>query len=177
MLWRLSRILIVVASFMILLAADVEPSGKKGNKGVGMVFFSSRDCPKCETIKDLIGILKVRYPLRVRQFDISKEADYAVFKTVESIHGSGNFAVPLVMIGESILIGELEIAGKLEKTVRGLDAAGGSRSPYIGHVDPKFKARSADKTNEPCESCSRDGKPPQVGDELRRVRGFLDKLF
>jgi hypothetical protein len=151
-------------------------SGEKRKNTVTMIFFLSRDCPKCETVKDLIEIVQVRYPLRVRRFDISKEVGYAVFKAVESIHGTGNFAVPLVMLGESILIGEQEIAEKLEKAVKDLATAGGSSSPYIGPVERKPQARPTQKAQPRCESCSRGG-PPSLEDEWQRVRGYLDKLF
>jgi hypothetical protein len=157
--------------------AALSSSGEKRKNTVTMIFFFSRDCPKCETIKDLIEILQVRYPLRVRRFDISKEADYAIFKAVESIHGTGNFGVPLVMLGESILVGEQEIADKLEKSVKALATAGGSPSPYIGPVERKPQGGPATKKARPrCKSCSRGG-PPSLGDEWQRVRGYLDKLF
>lgn len=152
-------------------------SGEKRKNTVTMIFFLSRDCPKCETIKDLIEILQVRYPLRVRRFDISKEDGYAVFKAVESIHGARSFAVPLVMLGESILIGEQEIADKLEKAVKHLVTAGGSSSPYIGPVQRKSQGGPATKKAQPrCESCSRSG-PSSLGEEWQRVRAYLDKLF
>lgn len=165
-------------SVLFLSVGHAAPSSseEKRKNTVTMIFFFSRDCPKCETTKDLIEVLQVRYPLRVRRLDISKEADYAVFKAVESIHGTGSFGVPLVMLGESILIGEQEIAGKLEKVVKGLAKAGGSPSPYIGPVQSKPQARSTQRAQPSCESCSRGG-PPSLGDEWQRVRGYLDKLF
>ncbi len=174
---HLIGVLIIIASALLLSAGNVEASGKKAKKTVWVVFFSSRDCSKCENVKDLIEVLRLRYPVRVRQFDTSKGNDYAVFKTVEAIHGSGNFAVPLIMLGDSIIIGEQEIAKKLEKAVRSLAARGGSPSPYIGPVGPKRKSQGIEKNDEPCESCSRGGRPPPIGDELRRVRRLLDKVF
>jgi hypothetical protein len=166
-------------SVLFLSVGHSAPSspGEKRKNTVTMIFFLSRDCPKCETIKDLIEILQVKYPLRVRRFDISKEADYAVFKAVDSIHGTGSFAVPLVMLGESILIGEQEIALKLEEAVKDLTTSGGSPSPYIGPIERKPpQGRPTQKAQPRCESCSRGG-PSSLGDEWQRVRGYLDKLF
>jgi glutaredoxin len=174
---HLVGVLMIMVSVLVLCAGNVDASGKKGKKTVWMVFFSSRDCSKCENVKDLIEILKLRYPVKVRQFDTSKENDYAVFKTVEAIHGSGNFAVPLIMLGDSIIIGEQEITKKLEKAVRNLVARGGAPSPYIGPVEPKRKSQGIEKNDGTCESCSRGGKPPPIGDELRRVRKLLDRVF
>ena len=41
------------------------------------------------TVKDLMKVLKARYPLRVRDFDVDKEADYALFKRIEVNSRSG----------------------------------------------------------------------------------------
>lgn len=168
---------IIILSALIVHGGNAASSDKQGKRIVWIVFFSSHDCPKCESVKDLIEILKVRYPVRVRQFDISRESDYAVYKRMESIHAAGNFGVPLVMLGESILIGEQEILDKLEKKVQELKAEGGAPSPYIGPVKQGNMSSAVEKKGAACESCARDGRPPQVGDELRRVRGFLDKVF
>ena len=61
-------------------------------------------------------VLKTQYALRVKDFDVDTETDYALFKRVEAIHAAEKFSVPLVLVGESILMGEDEITGKLEKT-------------------------------------------------------------
>jgi hypothetical protein len=159
------------------LAGDLGAAEKRDRKRVWMIFFSSYDCPKCESVKELIDVLKLRYPLSVKQLDITKEADYSIFKAVESIHGSGNFAVPLAMLGNSILIGQEDINRKLENTVRELAAKGGASPPYIGPVESQLKAQNGRRANSNCESCSRGRRPPEVGDELHRARELLEKLF
>ena len=111
-------VVLAVALLCVGRAAAAPAKAKAVKKTVGIVFFAAHDCPRCESVKDLMKVLKVRYPLRVKDFDVDKEADYSLFKRIEAIHSADKFAVPLVMVGESILMGEEEITGKLEKTVR-----------------------------------------------------------
>jgi len=147
--------------------------GKTGKNTVGIVLFAAHDCPKCESAKDLMKVLKARYTLRVRDFDVDKEADYALFKRVEAIHATDKFAVPLIMVGETILIGEDEITGKLEKTVRDLTRSGGSPFPYLGSAQGKKAAVKPGSSPCNCEQ----GRPPEVTDELSKLRKFIEKLF
>ena len=117
-LFRYAGIAVLAGVFLCVGHASAAPTkGKAAKNAVGIVFFAAHDCPRCENVKDLMKVLKARYPLRVKDFDVDKEADYALFKRIEAIHAADKFAVPLVMVGESILMGEDEITGKLEKTV------------------------------------------------------------
>ena len=108
--------ILTVIVFCVGRAGAAPAKAKVSKNTVGIVFFAAHDCPRCESVKDLMKILKARYALRVKDFDVDKEADYALFKRVEAIHATDKFAVPLVIVGESILMGEDEITGKLEKT-------------------------------------------------------------
>ena len=112
---------------------------KKGP--VWVVVFSSTDCPRCSHVDNLIRSVQKRYPLKIKRFAIDKPEHYALFQTLEAIHGEQPFGVPLVIVGESILIGEDEINRTLENTVQDLSRAGGSGLPYLGQFD-KRKPRS-----------------------------------
>jgi glutaredoxin len=166
-------VILAVALLCVGPAAAAPTKGKASKKTVGIVFFAAHDCPRCENVKDLMKVLKARYPLRVKDFDVEKEADYALFKRIEAIHAADKFAVPLVMVGESILLGEDEITGKLEKTVRTLARSGGSPFPYLGSAKgTKTVAKPA------ASSCNcEQGGPPDVTDELSKLRKFIEKLF
>jgi len=150
---------------------------------VGVVFFSSRNCPLCTNVKELLKNMKATYPIRVRTFDIEREGDYLLFERMESIHGRGKFSVPLIMLGETILMGEDEIAGKLEKTVRRLAVSGGAPFPYLG--PGKITTRTASKPTQEspapeekvCSTCAKKGRPPSLGEEWRKVKGLIDKYF
>ena len=102
------------------------------NRPVWVVLFSSAKCPRCSHVDTLIQALQKKYPLKIRRFGIDKPEHYALFQALEAIHGEQPFGVPLVIIGESILLGESEIKSTLEETVKGLSMAGGSGLPYLG---------------------------------------------
>jgi len=144
---------------------------KKKKNTVWLVFFSSSTCPHCEQVKELTSALRGKYPIRVRTFDIDKEKDYALFTAMESIHSQEKFSVPLIIAGETILIGEKEITSKLEAEVRKLALTGGARLPYMGAAPgPKTKPGSQ------CSDCGR-GRPPSLGEELGKLKIIIDKLF
>ena len=155
-------------------AAAAPTKGKATKKTVCIVFFAAHDCPRCESVKDLMKVLKARYPLRVKDFDVDKESDYDLFKRIEAIHAADKFAVPMVMVGESILIGEEEITGKLEKTVRTLARSGGSPFPYLG--SGRETNTGAKPAASSCSNCEK-GRPPEVTDELSKLRKLIEKLF
>ncbi|MGB6065508.1 MAG: conjugal transfer protein TraF [Desulfomonilaceae bacterium] len=168
---------IVILTVTILYWGSVDTAAAKGKMArntVGIVFFAAHDCPHCETVEDLLSVLKSRYPLRVKEFDVEREADYKLLKRIEAIHSAEKLSVPVILVGESIIMGEDEITARLEKTVRALVNSGGSPFPYLGptrikHRDPKSVSAH----------CNRDGAsgPPQVTDELSKLRKYIEELF
>ncbi len=166
--------LILTIVFFCVGAAGVGTANAKASKNtVSVVFFAAHDCPRCESVKDLMKVLKTQYALRVKDFDVDTETDYALFKRVEAIHAAEKFSVPLVLVGESILMGEDEITGKLEKTIRDLARSGGSPFPYLGPTQRKKTAARPASSSCNCDQ----GRPPEVTDELSKLRRFIEKLF
>ena len=136
------------------------------------ILFFSDECPKCEGVKDIIESIKFKYPVRVKAFDVEKDSDYKLFKAIESIHSGRKFSVPLIILGETILIGEKEISKKLEKIVRDLYNAGGSQLPYLGSNHNETKHWD----NEHCNCGNRKG-PPTISEEWKKIRNFLGNLL
>lgn len=169
--------LLVLPAILVLvgwtaLAQAAASAGKQKKKGtVWLAFFSSKSCPHCDHVKELTSVLKGKYPIRVKTFDISREKDYALFTAMESIHSKEKFSVPLIIAGETILIGEKEITSRLEAEVRKLVRRGGTRLPYMGAV-PGSKAGAGGK----CPDCGR-GRPPSLGEEWGKLKIIIDKLF
>jgi len=157
-------------------AADARALKTKKSRQVWVVFFSSRDCPHCESARTLLHALKSKYPVRTKEFDVSRDADYALLRNLETIHSNKKFAVPLVILGESILMGEAEIASNLEKTVRKLSRCGGSPLPYLGRHDnsPPAAAKAPQSAHPPDAA---EGRPPTIGEEWKKIRAILDKYF
>jgi glutaredoxin len=154
--------------------SSTSSSGRLGK--VWVVVFSSPECPHCEKAMGLIDRLKRKYPIRTKVFDIDNDHDYKIYKRLEAVQARDGFAVPLVMVGESMLIGDKEISRKLEKVVKKLARSGGSRLPNLGPA--KSQDDSVDRAGDSdCDHCGRRGRPPTVGEEWRKVKGFVDKFF
>ncbi len=159
-----------------LAASSGAQVSRKRSDTVWVVFFSSRDCPRCESVKLLLKALKLSYPsVRTRVFDVAREKDYALFRRLESIHSDGEFAVPLVMVGESILEGEDQIAAKLEKTVKRLSRSGGAPLPYLGRNSSK-KQVLPQRQPEKCPCQDKRG-PPTLKEEMGKIRVLFDQFF
>jgi hypothetical protein len=141
---------------------------EKKRSAVWAVYFSSSNCPRCDAVKGLIDSLKHQYRLRVRTYDVGDEKGYALFSAMEAIHGADRFSVPLIIVGESILIGEKDIEERLEQIVRKLTASSGASLPYMGEI-----ARTGMQSKPGCATCGK-GKSPSSGKEQRRLKVLID---
>lgn len=148
---------------------DGKDKKEKKRSAVWAVYFSSSNCPRCDTVKGLIDSLKHKYPLRVRTYDVGDEKSYALFSAMEAIHGADGFSVPLIIVGDSILIGEKDIGTRLEQIVRKHAASGGAPLPYLGKP-----AEAGPQTKPGCATCGKR-KTPSSGKERRKLKILIDK--
>ena len=107
--------------------------------------FTSSECPYCENVKELLDDLKTQIPIKTEIFDINKPNDYDLYLKIEATHKNARFAVPLVIVGDKVLIGQSEIFGKLETTIKALQASR-QTNPLFGMADSskipkKFKRK------------------------------------
>ncbi len=171
-------LLVSVVGLPFALAEPAKPPRSAADKPgkVWVVVFSFPECPHCEKAMKLIERLKRKYPVRTKVFNIDSDHDYRIYKKLEAIHARDEFSVPLVMVGESMLMGDKEISRKLEKIVRNLARSGGSKLPYLGPAksqdDSVVRSRDSD-----CDHCGQRGRPPSISEELRKVKGFVDKYL
>lgn len=156
-------LLLVLLPFPAVLAPDSFATGPKSGL-VWVVFFASRDCPHCESARDLLRNLQKKYPIRVKRFDIDRPDDYVLFHKLEKIHSENRFGVPLILVGDSIIQGEEKIIRSLEETVRKLTEAGGAPLPYLGEkVEKPSKKKRPDAR---CIDCDR--RPSTLGEDGTR---------
>lgn len=133
-LWKPALVVVACFLFFLYSSADSAPGAGKKKRGiVWVVLFFSEDCPHCERVRDLLKALDGRYSVRLKMFNIDNETDYAVYSRLEKLHPVEKLAVPLIMVGDKILIGENQIVAALEETVRRLDVSGGSAIPNLGN--------------------------------------------
>lgn len=162
-------VFLVLATWLPTFAADRD-------KTVWVVFFGSSECSKCESVERILEALKRHYPVKIRKFDISRDSSLRLFEKMEAIHSDGGFAIPLVMLGNTVLIGEDRIVKGIEATVRDLYFKGGSAQPYLGpQWSSAAKASSESSVKRQCDSCG--GRPPTIQEEWAKVRKFIDGLF
>lgn len=170
---------VVILLEVLLSSAHGDKSGtrkiasEKKLSVVRMVFFASPECERCTAVKQFIAGLKDTYPLSVKHFNIDRASDRAVFRSLEAIHAPGKFAVPLVLVGETILAGEDRITSELEPLVRRLARSGGAALPYLGQG---LQTKPVQEKPGRCYECDQRGRPPDVRDELKRIRTFIDRL-
>jgi thiol-disulfide isomerase/thioredoxin len=169
--------LLLAATFLIFPNPGTAHARTKPSQGkrapVWIVFFGSPECEKCASVKEVIKALKEAYPLRVKSFNIDRSTDRATFRDLEAIHAPGKFAVPLVLIDDTILMGDEHIAKDLAPLVRKLSRSGGAPLPYLG---PQSKKKTSPEPPAPCYECEQRGRPPDVRDELKKIRTFIDRF-
>lgn len=142
---------------------------------VRALIFSSSQCELCSGVKAFARSLERRMPVSFKILDIEKPRNYKIFDRLEEIHGVGDFAVPMIIVGEQTLIGEAEIKAKLERSIRRLSTNGGAKLPYLGMKKRRAAQRPRQRKPEDC-GCDRD-RPPSVEEELARLGKALDWLF
>jgi thiol-disulfide isomerase/thioredoxin len=168
----LATVFAFVSAFAASSFAETSPRSKGKASTVWLVYFFASDCEKCEHVKTLIEALKAKYPVRTKSFNIDQKPNYELMQRLQAIHAKDKFAVPLVMVGETILMGEKEISAKLEGAVRKSARSGGARVPYLGQAPDRASTTTSDSA---CRDCEKRGRPPEIADELKKIRGFLDR--
>jgi glutaredoxin len=122
---RLKTILILVACLAFIAgtvgSAPAQKSSKAApdiDKTVVVTVFTSSECPFCENVKELVDDLKTTLPIKIEMFDINQPADYDLFSKIEATHKGERFAVPLIIVGDTVLMGQSQIFNKLEDTIK-----------------------------------------------------------
>jgi thiol-disulfide isomerase/thioredoxin len=167
----LAAVIAFAQTFVFSSLVESRQRSKAKSGTVWLVFFLASDCERCEHVKTFIDALKAKYPVRIKAFDVDRRPNYELMERLQAIHSKQEFAVPLVMVGETILMGEKEISAKLENTVRKLARSGGARVPYLGQASDRTSTRTSDSE---CRKCN-EHRPPEIREELKRIRSLLGR--
>lgn len=124
--------------FLILLAAiiigaaflaapsfsSIPPSNPQSSAGpssgpITAFYFYGDGCSNCEKIKPLIAALETKYPdLRLTRFEVYNNASNAQrFSEMSRQYGVANPKIPLIFIGNTFLIGSVEINNRFESEI------------------------------------------------------------
>lgn len=109
--------------FNVGFAQASSESNSDSDNTIVVTFFESSDCPFCENVKELVDDLKTQLPIKTKIFDINRPDDYDLFSKIEATRSPMKFAVPLVIVGDTVLMGQSEIFSKLEDTIKRLQAS------------------------------------------------------
>jgi thiol-disulfide isomerase/thioredoxin len=123
--------------FSAELAQASPESNSDSDKTIVVTFFESSECPFCENVKELVDDLKTQLPIKTKIFDINRPDDYDLFCKIEATHSPMKFAVPLVIVGDIVLMGQSEIFSKLEDTIKRLQVSNSSNSRDLRPEHPE----------------------------------------
>ena len=86
---------------------------------VNAFYFYSDSCSHCEKVKPVIANISARYAdLNLTQLEINRDADNReLFSQLSTRYGISNPGVPSIFIGNSVLIGESQIATRFESEI------------------------------------------------------------
>jgi thiol-disulfide isomerase/thioredoxin len=159
-----ARLFLVAALAVSLRSGEplCAPEAAPGGKDVWILVFSSSKCPKCKGLDRTLAQLEKKYPLKVKRLDVSNPEDRALFRKFEAIHAERDFEIPLIVVGDTILIGEKAVKKRLESSVRKSASRGGAALPYLGDAGDGGEGDSR------CPSCER--RPPTLREELEKIK-------
>jgi len=109
---------------------------------VTALYFYGDGCSHCEKLKPHIAALETKYPdFNLTRVEIYNSAgNLQLFNKISREYGISNPGVPLIFIGNSALIGDIEITGRLEHEIiiekQRLASCNGTVQPVIPVRDP-----------------------------------------
>jgi cytochrome c biogenesis protein CcdA/glutaredoxin len=104
----------------LLTAAPVSAPSPGVNASITATFFYGNGCSHCEKVKPLIAAIQARYPeLHVGMLEVNdnKTNRQQLTDMVSSRKGSPSWSLPVIFIGEDMLMGETEIEDHFEENV------------------------------------------------------------
>ncbi len=130
---------------------------------IQIYFFYTEDCQPCQVIlQSYLPSLKSMFPaLEIKTFDVGNPAYYQALGTLEKKFKRTGEELPVVLIGDHLLSGEMEIMEKLNSLILESQVKGGVAPPAIetpSAVEPSQKTFSVDLTyfyQKGCPKCDR----------------------
>ena len=104
----------------LLTAAPVSAPYAGVNASITATFFYGNGCSHCEKVKPLVAAIQARYPeLSVGMLEVNdnKTNRQQLTDMVSSRKGSPSWSLPVIFIGEDVLMGETEIEDHFEERV------------------------------------------------------------
>jgi thiol-disulfide isomerase/thioredoxin len=121
-------------SFLILILFSLSVYGNaQPPSSIQIYFFYTEDCQPCQTIlQGYLPSLKAMFPsLEIKTFDVGNPKYFEALSQLEKRFNRGESQLPVVMIGDHFLSGEMEVMEKLNPLLLEYQAKGGASLPPI----------------------------------------------
>lgn len=124
--------LLIFLSILALFHPPIEGKAQPPSS-IQIYFFYAEDCQPCQTIlQSYLPTLKTMVPtLELKTFDVGNPAYYEALAKLEKKFGRSGSELPVVIVGDQMLSGEMEIMEKLNPLLVEVQAKGGSSPPPI----------------------------------------------
>lgn len=149
-----SRSLFVVLLLMLLFAGALPVGALAQDSVVRAVLFFSPTCPHCHTVMtEILPPLQEKYgeQLEIVNVDITQVDGQALFMAALQLHGIPveEAGVPLMIVGDQVMIGSLDIPANLPGLIESLLAAGGIDWPPIPGLTELLDLDSSSNGSQP----------------------------
>jgi cytochrome c biogenesis protein CcdA len=150
----LLAVIIISAAFFLAapysnnIATTLSPTVQT-SKTVTAFYFYGDGCSHCEKVKPLLATLETRYPeLRLTRFEIYNSAENRqIFSEMSKKYGIAVPGVPVIFIGNNVLIGDVEITNRFEPEIliekQRFASFNGTAQPVTPVKDPTGTQESA----------------------------------
>ncbi len=125
-----------VLGFIIFLLVGLIHSGFSKNS-VKIFLFYSNEKGGLKVEEEVIKPLSEKYPIEVQSFNVGELKNYDLLTILEKEWKDQNNEIPVVIIGDKILGGEVEIRRNLETLVKTYAEKGGTSWPSLQPIGPE----------------------------------------
>jgi len=154
--------LFISLCILIFLSSPIYTAAQSPSS-IQIYFFYTEDCQPCQTIlQSYLPTLKTMVPtLEVKTFDVGNPAYYEALAKLEKKFGRSGSELPVVIVGDQMLSGEMEILEKLNPLLVEVQAKGGSSPPPLeipSMAKPSLKGLAVDLAyfyQKGCPKCDR----------------------
>ncbi|MDH4209757.1 MAG: thioredoxin family protein, partial [Anaerolineae bacterium] len=111
-----ARLLAIFPGLMLLIALWSPLAAAVEDPVVRFFVFEAQDCSHCQAVEEqVLTPLAEEYggQIEIKRFDIGAMENYEVMVRLEKEYGVSGLAIPQIFIGDTVLVGEEEIRGRL----------------------------------------------------------------
>jgi thiol-disulfide isomerase/thioredoxin len=123
---------------ILLQPLSAQPVASNETGKIDLYFFYAEDCQPCQVIlQNYLPTLKGTFPsLEIKTFDVANPSNYAALARLEEQFNRRENELPVAVIGDHLLSGEMEIMERLNPLLSEYQAKGGAPLPPLERPSP-----------------------------------------